>query len=36
MMKTVAVFDVSKTNVKLTAAHHDGKLIETIAAPNPT
>jgi hypothetical protein len=35
-MKTVAVFGVGKTNVKLTAAHHDGKLIETIATPDPT
>lgn len=36
-MSAVAVFDVGKTNVKLTAADpHDGHLLETLTTPNPT
>lgn len=35
-MSTVAVFDVGKTNVKLTAADPEGRLLETLSVPNPT
>lgn len=34
-MTAVAVFDVGKTNVKLTIARPDGALVETISAANP-
>lgn len=33
-MKTVAVFDVGKTNVKLSAVTPEGALVETLSAPN--
>ncbi|MCB1495624.1 MAG: carbohydrate kinase [Bauldia sp.] len=33
-MTTVAVLDVGKTNVKLTAASRDGKLLETVSLAN--
>ncbi len=32
---TVAVIDVGKTNIKLTAADPDGRLLETLTAANP-
>lgn len=35
-MNAVAVWDAGKTNVKLTVAHPDGRLLETLSAPNPT
>ncbi len=35
-MSAVAVFDVGKTNVKLTAAGADGCLLETLSTPNPS
>lgn len=31
----VAVLDVGKTNVKLSAVGADGTLVETISVPNP-
>ncbi|MBE7182870.1 MAG: carbohydrate kinase [Methylobacterium mesophilicum] len=33
-MKTIAVFDVGKTNVKLSAVTPDGALVETLSAPS--
>lgn len=33
-MSVVAVFDVGKTNVKLSAASQDGVILETLSAPN--
>lgn len=33
-MSLVAVFDIGKTNVKLSAATGDGELLETLSAPN--
>ena len=35
-MKAVAVFDVGKTNVKLSASDADGRLLETLSTPNPS
>jgi sugar (pentulose or hexulose) kinase len=32
---TIAVFDVGKSNVKLSACTGDGAVVETLAAPNP-
>jgi sugar (pentulose or hexulose) kinase len=32
---TVAVFDVGKSNVKLSACSAEGRVVETLAAPNP-
>ena len=34
-MNTIAVFDVGKTTIKLMAVLPDGRLVETLSAPNP-
>lgn len=35
-MSAVAVLDIGKTNVKLSAASADGAILETLSTPNPT
>jgi sugar (pentulose or hexulose) kinase len=35
-IKTVAVFDIGKTNVKLNVVKSDGEILETLFTPNPS
>jgi sugar (pentulose or hexulose) kinase len=35
-IKTIAVFDIGKTNVKLNVVTSDGEVLETLSTPNPS
>ena len=35
-MKTIAVFDIGKTNVKLNVVTPQGEVLETLSTPNPS